>query len=73
MSVEDRTTSNPPNRVNSDVVGPMKERSIERFKYFVTLLYECSGLSLQRFMAKKIYADDAVMEIVLEPENAFNY
>ena len=49
--------SRPLRIVYSDVVGPMKHKSIGNSKYFVTLMDEYSGYSIVRLinMGKKIW------------------
>lgn len=70
---EDRKSSKPLERVFSDVVGPMKNQSMAKSRYFVTLLDECSGYSLIRFVDRKSQVADSVVEMVLELESLFTF
>lgn len=61
--------SKQPERVCTDVAAPMKVESTGRSKYFVTTMDECSGYSLMQFINRKIETENALIEMVREPEN----
>ena len=51
---ESQNSTNPLDLVHTDLVGPMKYDSVSGARYFIPLLDDASGLSIVRFIRKKI-------------------
>lgn len=68
-SYDERGATKPQERAFSELVGPMKHRSIRRSSFFFTLLDSYRGYSLVQIVTHKSEAGDVVMEMVCELEN----
>lgn len=68
-----KTTTRAVERIHTDVVGPIKVKSLGRAKYFVTALDDHSGYALVRFVNLKNEVAEAIIEMIREIENLFNF
>lgn len=56
---------------HTEVVSPVKERTIGKYKYIVTLLGEYSGYWMVKFISYKSETPTAVIQMIREIENIF--
>lgn len=68
-----KVTTRAVERIHTDVVGPIKMMSLGKANYFVTALDDHSGYALVRFVNLKSEVADALIDMVRELENLFNF
>lgn len=69
---EETVTTQPVQRVYTEVVVPMKTYSLGGAKYFVTLSDEYSGYAMVRFISRKSKNAEAVGDMATQIENLFS-
>lgn len=72
VSLEEKVAEKPWNTVYTDVVIPMKPKSVGKSKYSITELDFFSGKSVVSFILRRSEAAEAVKDMIGEAENLFN-